>query len=285
MSNGNANSAVLYVVATPIGNFGDMTPRAVEVLRSVDLIAAEDTRHSARLLQEFGVTTRTVSCHDFSTEAQLLKLITRLQNGESIALITDAGTPAISDPGYALVKLAREGGINVSPVPGASSLLAALSVSGLPTDRFIFLGFLPAKKTARIKALQQLQSEHRTQIFFESPHRIVASLRDIVGVYGASRTLFIGRELTKLFETTILDSAENCLSLIEQNPQQQKGEFVLVVAGAEASSGNDVVEQEGIRVLKILLPELGTAQAATLAARITGASRKALYDAALQEGK
>jgi 16S rRNA (cytidine1402-2'-O)-methyltransferase len=278
-------TAVLYIVATPIGNFGDFSPRAVEVLRSVMLIAAEDTRHSAKLLQQFGITTRTVSCHDFSTGKQLRNLIARLESGESIALISDAGTPAISDPGYLLVKLARERGIRVSPVPGASALLAALSVAGLPTDRFVFAGFLPAKKAARRKALQAFKLEQSTQVFFESPHRIVACLRDIVEICGASRQLFIGREMTKLFETTMLDTAALCLSRIESNPDQQKGEFVLVLSGESQSSAESQVEQEGLRVLACLLPEMSTRQAATLAAKISGASRNALYAAALRFSK
>ena len=275
----------LYVVATPIGNLKDMTTRAIEVLQRVDLIAAEDTRHSNHLRQNFGISTRMVSFHDFSDSKRLQELLDSLAKGQSIALISDAGTPAISDPGYELVRLVRKNGIKVIPVPGASAMLAALSVCGLPSDSFSFEGFLAAKSVARKNQLQALQNETRSMVIFESPRRIVSLLEDIVSVFGAARELYIGRELTKIFETSLLDSASNCLDRIKSDSNQQKGEFVLVLAGLSKVDLTDKNLAEGLRVLDILLPEISTNKAAKLAATISGAPKNKLYNAALKQQK
>lgn len=274
---------VLYIVATPIGNLGDMTSRAVEVLSRCDLIAAEDTRHSAHLLQHFAINRPTISFHDFSSTRQLERLLLQLRQGQNIALISDAGTPTIADPGYELVSAARRQGSAVIPIPGASALLAALSVAGLPTDQFIFLGFLPARAAARGQLLERLQQETRTLVFFESPHRITDSLQQIVTVFGAQRLLFVGRELTKKFETTFLAPAGEGLQRIVDDAQQQKGEFVLVLAGADSQQPEDRRLQEALRVLDLLLAELPLKQAVSLAAQISGAPRNELYSAALKK--
>ncbi|MBL4820678.1 MAG: 16S rRNA (cytidine(1402)-2'-O)-methyltransferase [Gammaproteobacteria bacterium] len=275
--------AGLYVVATPIGNLNDMTARAIAVLQGVDLIAAEDTRHSARLLDSFGIKTRMVSFHDFSSSKRLQALVDKLEMGQSIALISDAGTPAISDPGYELVRLVRQRKIPVIPIPGASAALAALSVAGLPSDRFVFEGFLPARSGARKNRLQALASECGSIILFESPHRIIACLEDIVSVMGPQRPLYIGRELTKKFETSRLDTVQNCLQWIRDDSHQQKGEFSLVLAGR--SKEDQAVEKmgQGMRVLNILLTEMSVKKAVKLAAQISGAAKNSLYEAALKK--
>ncbi|HHO68310.1 MAG TPA: 16S rRNA (cytidine(1402)-2'-O)-methyltransferase, partial [Gammaproteobacteria bacterium] len=196
-------AGTLFVVATPIGNLGDMTPRGVEVLQQADLIAAEDTRHSRRLAEHFGIATPMLALHEHNERSVAARLVERLRQGESIALISDAGTPLISDPGYQLVRAAREAGVPVVPVPGASALVAALSVAGLPTDRFVFEGFLPPRQAARRKRLEALKDEPRTLVFYESSHRIVDSLNDLKDVFGPGRQALLARELTKAFETTL----------------------------------------------------------------------------------
>ena len=274
----------LYVVATPIGNFSDISLRALEVLKGVDLIAAEDTRHSAKLLQHFGIHTPLRALHDFSSEAELLSLVGLLEAGKSIALVSDAGTPTISDPGYELVNMARSRALPVVPVPGASALLAALSAAGLPTNRFLFEGFLPAKPEARKLRLQSLAELDCTWVCFESTHRIMACLADIAGIM-ADRPLCLARELTKKFETIHVDTAAGCLAYLSADPVRQKGEFVLVVAGQDKQVTEGVALAEGLRVLDILLPEMPVRQAAALSARISGARRNALYSAALDRKK
>lgn len=272
----------LYVVATPIGNRQDISERAVEVLRSVNLIAAEDTRHSRRLLNNLGITARLVSCHDFSSRERLHSLLDILRDQQSIALISDAGTPAISDPGFELVRMTRQEGLSVIPIPGPSAVIAALSVSGIPSDRFVFEGFLPARRQARKARLELLQHESRTLIFYESPHRIVDSLEDLLGVLGPARELYIGRELTKKFETSYLGDVAACLQWIKSDPVQQKGEFVLVLAGVSKDIQKRTQMREGLRVLQLLSAELPLNRAAKIAAEITGASKNALYRVALQ---
>lgn len=275
----------LFVVATPIGNLKDISTRAIEVLQSVDLIAAEDTRHSKHLLKSFGINTSMVSFHDFSDAKRLQKLLTILEKGQSIALISDAGTPAISDPGYELVRLVRKKGFKVVPIPGASAMVAALSVCGLPSDSFLFEGFLPAKSLARKKHLLALQNETRSMVFFESPRRIVSFLEDIICVFGEEREVYIGRELTKVFETSILDTTSNSLARIRNDSNQQKGEFVLVLAGLPKVDAAVIEFEEGMRILELLLPEISTNKAAKLAASISGAPKNKLYEAALKLNK
>lgn len=273
------NPGTLYVVATPIGNLGDMSSRAVQILGQVDRIAAEDTRHSLPLLRHFGVNVPLTALHEHNEREQGPRLVEALLAGESIALISDAGTPLVSDPGYRLVRGARAQGIAVVPVPGACALTAALSAAGLPTDRFIFEGFLPAKAAARRARLQILSTEIRTLAFFESSHRIEASLQDMADVFGATREAVLARELTKTFETIRGGELEQLRAWVAAQPDQRKGEFVLLVHGADARVVDAEVETD--RVLSLLLTELPVKQAAALAARITGAGRNQTYQRAL----
>ena len=275
-----AQHGTLYIVATPIGNLGDMTARAITVLQQVALIAAEDTRHSGPLLQHFGIATPCIACHDHNERAIADGLVARLVAGESLALISDAGTPLISDPGYHLVRSAHEAGVPVVPVPGASALIAALSASGLPSDRFSFEGFLPAKSSARRQRLQTLVADGRTLIFYESTHRIEESLADMVTVFGPQRYVVIAREITKRFETIHGDTLESLVAWVAADPNQCKGEFVVMVHGADAPETREI-DAEAERVLKLLLEELPVKQAAALAAKITGAKKNVLYQFAL----
>ena len=270
----------LYVVATPIGNLDDMVPRAVQVLQSVDVIAAEDTRHSKRLMQHFNISTPLVAYHDH-TGANIIDALTKkLADGQSIALISDAGTPLISDPGYRLVDAALTAGIQVVPVPGASAAIAALSAAGLPSDRFMFEGFLNAKQQARTKQLQALKDETGTLIFYEAPHRVLACLRDMVVVFGAERQVVMARELTKTFETIKRATVAELADWVEADHNQQKGECVLLVRGADKIAGSDT---EGYRVFDILAAELPLKQAAALAAKITGGKKNQLYQYGLDQ--
>lgn len=274
-------TSTLYIVATPIGNLGDMSARAIAILRSADVVAAEDTRHSGRLLQHFGINTRMLSYHDFSDDTRVQMIIDRLRKGESVALISDAGTPLISDPGYRLVLLAREAGVPVVPIPGACALTTALCASGLPSDRFMFEGFLPARHTARIKQLETLRDETHTLIFYESPHRIVDSVTDMLAVFGPQRQVVLCRELTKTFESIHGDALGELLPWLLADDNRQRGEFVVLVRGAEevVSEG---VGAETEKVLDILLEELSVKQASALAARITGVKKNLLYQMALE---
>lgn len=269
----------LYVVATPIGNLGDMVPRAVEVLQTVDVVAAEDTRHSGRLLSHLGIKTSLIPYHDHSDDRQLAKLIEILELGKSIALISDAGTPLISDPGYKLVRAVRQQGFKVVPIPGPCALVAAICASGLPSDRFTFEGFPPAKSSARIKVFQGLVEEPRTLVFYESPHRITQTLEDMVNVFGENREIVMARELTKTYETFLTGTLAAVQQQVISDTNQQKGEIVLILKGAEAVKGIDDTEQR--RVLSLLLGELPLKQAAALAAKITGGQKNALYQMAL----
>jgi len=271
---------VLYVVATPIGNLEDLSPRAVRVLREVDLVAAEDTRHTRALLSHFGVSTALMALHDHNERRVLEGLLGRLAQGDSVALVSDAGTPLISDPGFPLVRAARERGVRVCPVPGPSALLCALSAAGLPTDRFVFEGFLPRTADKRRARLEELAAESRTLVFYESSHRVLATLRDLAGQFGPGRPAVLARELTKLHETLVLASLGELEALVETDEDQRRGEIVLVVGGAEAvdpvSRAADVR-----RVLRVLAEELPLRQACALAARITGESKNDLYRLAL----
>jgi 16S rRNA (cytidine1402-2'-O)-methyltransferase len=273
--------ATLYVVATPIGNLADMVPRAIDVLQSVAVIAAEDTRHSARLLSHFGIKTPAIAYHDHSDQKQAEALLHRLQQGESIALISDAGTPLISDPGYRLVRLVRQHGIDVVPVPGACAVITALSVSGLPSDRFTFEGFLPAKSGQRKNRLERLAQEDRTMIFYEAPHRILECLNDVAEVFGNQREVVMAREITKTFETIRSGSAQDIRDFVEQDSNQQRGEIVLMVAGMVKVTQE--LDPEALRVMQILLKDLSVKQASQLAAEITGVKKKLLYQWAVEQ--
>ena len=266
----------LFVVATPIGNLEDLSARARTTLMQVSLIAAEDTRHSAALLRHHGIGTRCMALHEHNEHQVSAELVRRMQAGEDIALISDAGTPLISDPGYRLVLAARAAGVVVSPVPGACAAIAALSVAGLASDHFVFEGFLPAKSAARRARLQDLRAETRTLIFYESSHRIVECVHDLGIEFGAERNAVIARELTKQFETVLEGTLAQLSECIQADANQQRGEFVLVVAGASADAQAAQLA-EGQRVFKILSAELAPSRAAKLAAEISGAPRKALY--------
>lgn len=265
----------LYIVATPIGNRDDISARAVQVLRNVTVIAAEDTRHSRPLLIHHNIATPLMTVHDHNERDALTDVIGRLQNGDDVALISDAGTPLISDPGFRLVRAVREAGIKVVPLPGACAAIAALSVAGLPSDRFVFEGFLPAKSSARRSRLQALAGETRTLIFYESGHRIVDSLEDMRLAFGDARQAVLARELTKIYETVIDQPLVNLAARVIDDPDQQRGECVVLVAGAPEDA--DASLAEGMRVFAILREELPASRAAKLAAAITGAPRKALY--------
>jgi len=274
----------LYIVATPIGNLGDMTSRAVETLRSVDLIAAEDTRHSARLLQHFGVQTRMTSYHDFSDESRVELLLRTLVDGKSVALISDAGTPLISDPGYRLVSRARESGLRIVPIPGVCAITTALCAAGIPSDRFAFEGFPPAKHTARLKVFQSLQQETRTLVFYESPHRILECVDDMAEGFGGDRAAVIARELTKTFETIHSDTLSNLQVWLREDENQQRGEFVLLIKGAEAAPDEEI-PADARRILAVLMTELSVKQAASLASRLTGVKKNLLYALALEHSQ
>ena len=272
-------SGALYVVATPIGNLGDISARALEVLAGVAVIAAEDTRHSGKLLHYFGVKTPTIALHDHNERVVSESIIARLQVGDAVALVSDAGTPLISDPGYHLVAQARAAGCQVVPVPGASALLAALSVSGLPSDRFTFEGFLPAKAGARSAKLELLRDDPRTLVFYEAPHRIEESISAMAAVFGAGRPAVIARELTKTFETIHGDTLAELVKWLAADANQCKGEFVVMVGGATAVE--QLVDAQAERVLRLLLEEVSLKQAAALAAKITGVKKNLLYQFAL----
>ncbi|HTQ98336.1 MAG TPA: 16S rRNA (cytidine(1402)-2'-O)-methyltransferase [Candidatus Acidoferrum sp.] len=269
----------LYIVATPIGNVADITQRAVEVLTGVAVIAVEDTRHSGKLLHALGIATPMLSCHEYNEEQRSEQLLKRIAAGEDVALISDAGTPLVSDPGYQLVKLAHQRGCKVVPIPGASAVITALCCAGLPTDRFVFEGFLPAKTAARQARLQEVQQEIRSLVFYEAPHRIEECLQDMVDAFGADREATLLRELTKTFETIVPASLGKLLELVKADENQRKGEIVLVVAGADKASTQTEADAE--KVLKILLSELPVRQASALAAKITGVKKNRLYDLAL----
>jgi|TARA_B110000967_G_scaffold99284_1_gene101961 16S rRNA (cytidine1402-2'-O)-methyltransferase len=278
-------TAILYVVSTPIGNLQDLTPRAIETLNRVDLIAAEDTRHSGRLMQHFAISTPMVALHDHNERQRAQSLVQKLAEGQSIALISDAGTPLISDPGYHLVSAVRDAGYQVVPVVGPCALIAGLSVSGLATDRFSFYGFLPAKSSGRRQQLQQLERVTHTQVFYESPHRIVATVDDIVSVMGANRRLVLARELTKTFETVYGAKASEVQAWLAADHNQQKGEFVVLLEGAEPQQLQEIGPEEE-RMLALLLAELPIKKAAAITASMTGHKKKALYDRALElQGK
>ncbi len=273
-------TGVLYVVATPIGNLDDISRRAIQVLAQVGRIAAEDTRHSARLLQHLDINTPLVAVHDHNEAGRVQGLISQILAGENMALISDAGTPLISDPGYRLVAAAHEANIQVIPIPGACAAIAALSAAGLPSDRFTFEGFLSAKTTARQVQLQALANETRTLIFYEAPHRILECVQDMALIFGGERRVVLAREITKTFETIKQQTLTELSLWVEQDSNQQRGEIVLVVEGAPVNSGQ-AAEAEVDALLLKLLKYLPVKQSAQLAAELTGHKKNALYDRAL----
>lgn len=270
------NESALYVVATPIGNLGDMVPRAVETLQTVAVIAAEDTRHSSRLLEHFHIRTPLVAYHDHSDRLATQRLIDRLLAGESVALISDAGTPLVSDPGYQLVAAAREAGIRVVPIPGACALIAALSASGLPSDRFAFEGFLPAKHGARETRLAAIKQETGTLIFYEAPHRILECLQHMAEVFGAEREAVVARELSKTFETFLSGSLAELMERVAADKNQQRGEIVLLVRGAPKQLEQSL-SPDAMRIMQLLAAELPPKKASALVEQIAGVKKKLVY--------
>ncbi len=273
-------SAQLFVVATPIGHLDDITYRAIDILKSVSIIAAEDTRTSAQLLKHFNITTPLTACHEHNESNKIEVLIQRLLNGENMALISDAGTPLISDPGFKLVRAAQENNIRVIPVPGACAAIAALSSVGLPSDRFSFEGFLPSRQSQRLIQLEKLKDETQTLIFYEAPHRILESVKDMAQVFGADRAVGFAREITKTFETIKKMTLADLVQFIEADHNQQKGEIVLVIGGATAEK--DLDQEKLDQLLTRLLQELSVKAASQLAADLTGIKKKVAYQRALE---
>ncbi len=266
----------LYVVATPIGNLDDFSVRAVDILRGADLIAAEDTRHSQRLLQHYAIATPVMAYHDHSDDRAVGKILACLTGGGAVALVSDAGTPLISDPGYRLVRAIQDAGFPVRPIPGACAAVAALSVSGLATDRFLFEGFLPARAAARDSRLAGLAGEAATVIFYEAPHRVLESLAAMAAAFGPEREAVLAREVTKTFETIRRGSLAELLAFVSADDNQQKGEIVLLVAGARANT-SEVTEEVGA-LLRRLARELPAKTAAAVVADHTGLRKRVLYD-------
>lgn len=272
---------ILYIVATPIGNLKDISQRAIEVLQAVNCIAAEDTRHSKHLLQHLGISTPLISLHEHNEHLRANQLIERLRQGESIALISDAGTPLISDPGYVLVKDVKDANLSVVPIPGPCALIAALCASGLPTDRFVFEGFLPSKPKLRKQHLESLQSETRTLIFYEAPHRILESIKTLHDVFGADRQMVLARELTKKFETIQSGKISDIMNWVSHDENQQRGEMIILVEGAKAVPVSDNQVSYN-KILTILLENLPLKQASEITAKITGERKNDVYTRALE---
>lgn len=274
-------SGKLYVVATPIGNLADFSFRAVEVLKQVDLIAAEDTRHVKMLLQHYGINKPLISLHQHNEDHASQGLVDKMQAGQSIALVSDAGTPLLSDPGLPLVKLAKQADIDVTPIPGACALIAALSVSGLPITRFTFEGFLPRTSSARKSFFQEKLNDTTTWAFYESSHRIQAALEDMVEIFPAEHEIVIAREITKLHETILKASLADALQQVQSNENMRKGEFVVIVAGRKTETDEQSLSEEQLKILRLLLAECSIKTAVALATEITGQRKKLLYQAAL----
>jgi len=270
----------LYIVATPIGNLGDISERAIEILKQVDLIAAEDTRHSKTLLERFAIKTKICAYHEHNEEKVTQQLIQQLLDGQSIALISDAGTPLINDPGYKLVVAAHDNNIQIIPIPGPSAIITALSASGLPTSKFIFEGYLSAKSVARETRLNELKNESRTLVFYEAPHRIIESIKIMQEIFGAERRATIARELTKRFEQIIRAPLSALNEKIESGEIKVKGEFVVIVEGTQETSTSD---QEALRINQLLAEKLSPKEAAGLTAKITGRKKNDIYQLALKE--
>ncbi|QIQ21563.1 16S rRNA (cytidine(1402)-2'-O)-methyltransferase [Zophobihabitans entericus] len=274
--------ATLYIVATPIGNLGDMTLRAIEVLKNVDLIAAEDTRHTGLLLQHYSINAKLFALHDHNEQQKAQVLIEKLKSGQSVALVSDAGTPLINDPGYHLVHQCRAENITVVPVPGACAAIAALSVAGLPSDRFCYEGFLPAKSKARCDSLSNLLTETRTMIFYESTHRLLDSLQDIQTVMGEDRHVVLAKELTKTWETIISLPVSELITWLNDDLNRTKGEFVLIIEGYQKSAEAEL-DPQVLKTLQLLQKELPLKKAAAITAEIYGLKKNALYKLGLEE--
>lgn len=272
---------ILYVVATPIGNLQDITLRALDTLKAVDAIAAEDTRHTSGLLSHFGISKKLIAVHEHNEHQSAEKLLSQLNAGESIALVTDAGTPGISDPGAVVVDLVRKAGVKVVPVPGVSAVIAALSASGIVQNGFMFHGFLPASGAARRKVLEALKTQTVTLVIYEAPHRIVDSIADMCAVLGGERRITFARELTKTFETIYSCNLSDAVAWLEADANQQRGEFVLLIEAAALKDAEEMPE-ETVRILKLLLAELPLKQAVKLATEITHEKKNVLYEFALQ---
>ncbi|MFT6029880.1 MAG: 16S rRNA (cytidine1402-2'-O)-methyltransferase [Oleiphilaceae bacterium] len=270
--------SAIYIVATPIGNLSDITIRGLEVLRGVDIIAAEDTRHTRRLLDHHGITAKLVAYHEHNESEKALYLLAEVQEGKSIALVSDAGTPLISDPGHVLVSLAKKGGVKVVPIPGPSALIAALSASGLPCGKFIYEGFLPVKQKAKRDLLEMFRYEARTVVFYESPHRVLNSLEVLADLF-PGRHMVIARELTKRFETITSGLTEELLSWTRDDDNQQRGEFVLVLSGASRQGNEDLLNQE--KMLSRLVEYLPPKKAVQLVTEFFGGDKKSLYNRAV----
>ncbi len=276
----------LYVVATPIGNLADFSFRALETLKQVDLIAAEDTRHIRMLLQHYGIGKPLISLHQHNEDTASQGLVEKIKQGQTIALVSDAGTPLLSDPGLPLVRLAKQQGIEVSPIPGACALIAALSVSGLPVTRFTFEGFLPRTSSARKTFFQTKLADTTTWAFYESSHRIQAALEDMLEIFPANHIIAVAREITKLHETIVKDELSAITELVKTDENMRKGEFVVIVAGIATKDEEQALSDEQQRILNLLLKECSVKTAASLAAEITGQRKKLLYEAALaMQGK
>lgn len=272
----------LYVVATPIGNLADFSLRAIETLQQVDLVCAEDTRHARTLLQHHGITTHCIALHQHNEQQKAAELIQQIQQGRSIAIISDAGTPLISDPGMPVVALAQAAGISVSPIPGACALIAALSASGLAVTQFSFLGFLPRTSSARISLFKQQKNNTATWVFYESCHRIAACLNDLASVLPADQQIAVAREITKLHETIIKSSIADMLILFSQDSNMQRGELVIMVSGVKPDKNPDTLSEQQMNTLQALLAECTIKTAVKLAVEITDARKKLLYQAALE---
>ena len=276
MSEQITQASTLYIVATPIGNLMDISQRALNILKTVDVIACEDTRHTQKLLSAFSIKNKTISMHDHNERQKQDYIASLLQDGQSVALVSDAGTPLISDPGFHLVRHCRQLGLNVSPIPGACAAISALSVAGLATDRFSFEGFLPSKSGARQTTLAHLKNEERTMVFYDAPRRAIDTVQDIVTVLGGERYVVIARELTKTFETVYSDSAENLLTWLQQDANQLKGEMVLIIEGHKTDA--NAISATVINTLTLLLKEMKPKKACEIAAQIHGVKKNALYD-------
>lgn len=272
-------SGKLFIVATPIGNFKDITLRALEILESVDWIACEDTRHSKKLLQHFGISKPLISLHDHNEQTKKTELLAKLQAGEKGALVSDAGTPLISDPGYHLVSYLRENGLSVEPIPGPSAVITALSAAGMPTDRFTFEGFLPAKEQKRLTALEVLSAETRTMVFYESPHRLMASLKSMRVVFGEERQIAVAKEITKQFERFVFGSIPQVIEQFESNEDWQRGEFVIMVSGVEEK---DSQQEDCDDLIKVLLTQsLHVKQISEIVGEFYNVPKKAVYQRVL----
>ncbi|WP_299879070.1 16S rRNA (cytidine(1402)-2'-O)-methyltransferase [uncultured Cocleimonas sp.] len=280
--NTDTTSGILYIVATPIGNLGDITHRAIETLKKVDKVCAEDTRNTRKLLTHFGIQADLQALHDHNEQHKIAQIKNWLDAGENIALVSDAGTPLISDPGYHLVNELGAENYRIEPIPGASAIITALSIAGLPTDRFTFEGFLPAKSVGRNKALQANAKETRTQVYYESSHRIDNTVEAMHTIFGADRKVVLARELTKLYEQVFRGDLEGLLDWINADPMHQKGEFVLMVDGHEEETDSEAINSSSEELLTILLDELPVKQAAAIASKITGRKKNELYRLAME---